>query len=315
MKMSLCVISLFVALMVWPITRASAQEDAAQPTDAAALGIADLLPKVVATVNGKQITRDQLAAMAIGVYGRQALETLISQELVRQEAARENIALSAEEIEAHIALRVEMQLQNIAQRAGFQNVEDLAKLMEQSGRSIEDLRKEAEETFRPFAKPELLMRKLIEKTISISDEQVRYAFDIQFGPKAELLQIVLSSREEAESVLKKLEMGANFAELARTASIDPASRNNGGLVPPQPKNSPLGEPAFALEPGKISGIISLGKTFHIVKLVSLIPANDKVKFEDVKERLHQQMTEEAIANGQQQWLAQEFKEARIERHL
>ena len=315
MKMSLCVVLLLAALMVWPMTPASAQEEAVQPTNADALGLADLLPEVVAEVNGKQITRDQLASLAIGVYGRQALETLISQELVRQEAARENITVSEEEIEAHIARRVAAQLLNLAQRNGFRNVEDLARLMEQSGRSVETLRKEAEEAFRPFAKPELLMRKLLEKSIAIPDEDVRIAFDRQFGPKAELLQIVLRSSQEAEGVLKKLDMGADFAELARSVSIDPASRNNGGAVPPQPQNTPLGKPAFALEPGKTSGIIPIGEAFHIIKLVSLIPANDEVNFEEVKEPLRQQMMEEALANGQQQWLAQKFREAKIERNL
>jgi len=329
MKTVLFIAGILAMLLVWPMTCACAQEAGAQPTeeptvqptdttadtDADALAVIDMLPKVVAEVNGKPIPRDKLVALAVGVYGRQALESLISQELIRQEAARQKVEVSQEEIKAYVDLRVQEQLQALANRAGFRNVEDLARLMEGKGPSLEVLRKEAQEAFQPFAKSELLMRKLIEKSISISDQQIRNAFDMQFGAKAEFLQIVVNSREEAEGVLKKLEMGADFGQLAQSVSVDPASRNRGGAVPPQPENSPLGKPAFALRPGEVSEIIPLGDRFHIVKLVSLIPANDKVKFDDVKDALRRQLMEQALAQGQQEWLAKQFKEAEIQRNL
>lgn len=82
--------------------------------------------------------------------------------------------------------------------------------------------------------------------------------------------IVVEDGAAAEALLDQLENGADFVELARTHSIDVATRDNGGdlgwfprgLVAPELENT-----AFALQPGQLSEVIQLGEGYHIIQVL------------------------------------------------
>ena len=273
--------------------------------------------ETVAEVNGTPITRDALADTAISLVGAQALEMLISKELILQEAAAQKVTVTKEEIDAYTRNYIEEKIAILAQQRGFPSIEKFAEWMEQSGTSMADLRSEIKATVLPFAEPQLLARKLIRKTIKISGEEVRTEFDYRYGPKAEVQQIVLRTRKEAEDVLEKLRKGADFAELVRQYSIDPVSRRRDGMLPPLPKASLLGGEAFKLKPGQFSDIIKLdaSNTLHIIKLVGLLPAESAKKFDEHEEKIREELITAAIVGKQMAWLKQLADKADIKRHL
>ena len=88
--------------------------------------LADIAPEVVATVNGKPISRDQLAALCIHFDGKAALETLIQHELIRQEAAKQGVTVSQEEVEAYIRKTAQEQLDARARTDGAKDFADWA---------------------------------------------------------------------------------------------------------------------------------------------------------------------------------------------
>ena len=76
------------------------------------------------------------------------------------------------------------------------------------------------------------------------------------------------ARAKADAVLKKVQNGADFAQLARTESQDRGSAENGGdlgffgkgqMVPP------FEAAAFNLKPGEVSPIVETQSGFHIIK--------------------------------------------------
>ena len=228
---------------------------------------ADVAPEIVATVNGKPLTRDQLSAVALSLYGRAALDALISEEVVRQEAAKQGITLSREEVEAYVKKSAREQLDEIARRGGAKDLADWGAKKGRSAEEIETMRKDRETALRPFAGPELLARKLMLKTIEVTDADLREEFERRYGPHAKVLQIVLRSKADAEETIKKLNLGADFAQLARDQSEDPVSRRAGGAIPPLSRGSALGDAAFRLKPGQISDVIETPDGFHVLKLV------------------------------------------------
>ncbi len=81
--------------------------------------------------------------------------------------------------------------------------------------------------------------------------------------------ILVTTREEAETILEDLEGGADFATIAGEKSIDTTSAVNGGdlgyfareqMVPT------FAEAAFTTEIGQMSGIVQSDYGFHIIKV-------------------------------------------------
>lgn len=78
--------------------------------------------------------------------------------------------------------------------------------------------------------------------------------------------IVVVSRKEAEEIIRKLDAGADFAELAAEYSIAP-NAGRGGLVANIRKGalqSALDSAIFQLEPGRYSGVIETDAGYHII---------------------------------------------------
>jgi len=60
------------------------------------------LDQVAATVNGEPITRDELFEAMYAQSGQEVLDQLITRQLIAQEAAREGLAVSDEELDEEI---------------------------------------------------------------------------------------------------------------------------------------------------------------------------------------------------------------------
>lgn len=276
--------------------------------------LSDVANEVVAIVNGRAMSRDELAALSISAGGRQLLETLIAQEVVRQEAERLGVTITPEEISEYTRAQVQALLDNQARRAGAKDLQDLLAKSGEPPESIEKLRLGAEAALRPFVEPDLLTRKLMGREITVSDDQVKVEFERRYNAKVRVLQIVVPSEEQAQVVLEKLKMGADFGQLAEEISIDPVSRRTKGEIPSLSVASTLGAAAAKLNPGEIGGPIQTPDGFHIVKLVESVPAQD-VTFEDAKETLRAELLERRMSDERERWLGDLIARADIKRTL
>jgi peptidyl-prolyl cis-trans isomerase D len=108
------------------------------------------------------------------------------------------------------------------------------------------------------------------------------------------------ARAKAESILKKLQAGENFAELAKTMSDDPGSAEKGGDLGFFGKgimDPAFEEAVFSLKKGEMSSIVETPFGFHIIKLIDIKPAHaepfEKVK-EDVRHRLQKEKADLAF---------------------
>jgi foldase protein PrsA len=275
---------------------------------------AGIVPEVVATVNGKPLSRDQLATLCIHVDGRTVLETLIQHELIRQEAAKQGVTVSKEEVEAYIKKTAQEQLDAKARMSGGK---DFAEWAAKKGLKPEETAREVhawEDWLRPFAEPELVARQILLKSVKVTDADVRAEFDRRYGPKAKVLQIVVRSEAEAQDVVQKLRLGADFAEMARDVSVDNVSRRKGGEIDPLGPGSPLGDAAFKLKPGQFSDPIKTPDGFHVVKLVEMVPAVDK-HFEAVQAEIQENLTLTRLIELREKWINGLFDKAAIKRNL
>lgn len=210
----------------------------------------------------------------------QVLEQLIDQTLIMQAAEEQGLTVTDAELEASI--------EGIKKDLGS----DEAFAQSLAANNL------TKEEFRKLQRQQLLSRKLMDRIteeIPNEDEQVHAR------------HILLESRTDAEEVLRELEEGAGFAEVAAERSIDETTAENGGDLGWFPQGVVLPEieeVAFDLEPGELSGVVETAFGYHILEVlereVRPIPG-------EIQEGLRQQR----ITN----WLEAQRAEATIERHL
>lgn len=148
-------------------------------------------------------------------------------------------------------------------------------MLEENGIEIEFVKKSIEK--------DLMIQNYLEdfftRTIPISEEEVQKVYEED--KTASVRHILLSTKEkgeaEKEEIRKKMEeilsrakSGEDFAELAKTYSEDPGSKENGGLY----ENFGRGQmvpsfedAAFSVPIGEISDIVETSFGYHIIKVV------------------------------------------------
>src|SRR2546425_7797169 len=94
-------------------------------------------------------------------------------------------------------------------------------------------------------------------------------------------------KKKAEDVLKQVEKGGKFEDLAKKYSEDPGSKDKGGDLTwiTQGQTVPEFEKtAFSLTPGQVSDLVKTKYGFHIIKVLEKETAHTKA-FEEVKDSL------------------------------
>jgi len=100
---------------------------------------------------------------------------------------------------------------------------------------------------------------------SLTDDRTETA-----GYTITVSHILLSTKEDATAVLKKLLAGAKFEDMAKKHSIDEGTKNTGGLLGEFRRGDLMPEfeaAAFKLKKGQMSGIVHTKLGYHIIKRV------------------------------------------------
>lgn len=220
------------------------------------LGCGRQKSRVLVRVNQRPITQEQLwealEKQDDGEAGRRALDALIVRQLVRQEAEKRGIEVSAEEIGVRLGWMKDYVL------AGTGKAFD--EWLQETGQTEEDV------------KSRLSMQILTAKLVIDDEDRERY-FEERKEQLKELphnneaviyRQIVVGSKAEAEAIRNELseepeegEEGAvDFASIAEERSLDPMTRSRGGMVGWMVKGKSM-EPElektlFSLKEGEVS---------------------------------------------------------------
>jgi len=110
-------------------------------------------------------------------------------------------------------------------------------------------------------------------------------------------------RTKAESVLRQLRNGGDFAALARQYSDGPSAETGGLLGTFQPGELLPGfeEAAAQLQPGQISDVVRTRIGFHIIRLEARQAAGMK-PFAEVQEELKLEILRDKTERKYQEWL-------------
>jgi parvulin-like peptidyl-prolyl isomerase len=221
------------------------------------------MPGVAAVVNGKQLTLAQLAEECITRHGSDVLDGEINRKILTQELNRKRVVVNDQDIDAEVTRAADAY--GFTKPDGSPDVERwLKSVTDQPGATVDLYVRDA-------VWPSVALKKLVGAKVEVTDEDLRKGFESNYGERVEAQAIVFSDLRQAQKVW---DMARNnntepfFSELAQQYSVEPASRANGGKVPPIRRfgGSPLiEEEAFKLKAGELSGIVSVDGQFIILR--------------------------------------------------
>jgi peptidyl-prolyl cis-trans isomerase D len=121
-----------------------------------------------------------------------------------------------------------------------------------------------------------------------------------------------AAKAKAQDVLKQIQAGGNFADLAKKYSEDPGSKDTGGelpLIPTASLDPAYAKAAMALNPGQTSGLVKSAFGYHIIQTEQKQAAGTKPVAE-VKDSIVQMLDQQKQGAAEQQFAQQLAAEAK-----
>ncbi len=218
---------------------------------------------MAAIVNGQKVTIAQVAAECVKRHGKVVLEGEINRKLLIQSLAKANLAVTQADIDAEVA--------RAATTYGYVNTDGSANVPAWLEAVVSEGARNADLYIRDTVWPSVALSKLIQGQVTVTEADLKEGFESNFGPRVEVLAIVLSDQRTAQKVWDLARSNPTdefFGNLAEQYSVEPVSQSNFGKVPPirqfggQPA---IEKEAFALKPGELSGIVATGDKYVILR--------------------------------------------------
>jgi foldase protein PrsA len=269
---------------------------------------------IVAIVNGQKVTRQELYELLVDTYGDDALDVLIRRTLIYQAAAKEGISATNSELNQKLKILINGEIDGLMRTYRIKDRADLEKELTKIDSSLAQLEEKLSKKMRKQAEVEVLAEKVMTKTVTVTEEELKKVYDQEYGEKIEASQIVYNTRSDAEDTLKKLKSGADFATMAKNDSIDRVSAAKGGKMQPfSPKDS-LGTQVANLKVGEISDIIKTDYCYHIIQITGKKPASNK-DFKAVRSELEKTARNQRYKERLGPWLISLIENASITKNL
>ncbi len=212
---------------------------------------------------------------------KMVLDWMIQQKLLAQDGERRDISVSEAEVDQVI--------QDLIADIGEETFEE--RIAEQGL---------TRETVRAMFKEQLLASKVMQQVI---DQVPTRATHVNAR------HILVPTEEEAQRLLRQIQAGADFAELAQTHSQDAFTREQGGDLGYFPRgiltSQAVEDAAFALQPGQVSDVVESELGYHIVQVV------DRVDDKEISPENLQELRRKA----EQTYLNRLHEEADIQRFV
>ncbi|QBK27104.1 foldase [Ureibacillus thermophilus] len=259
----------------------------------------------VATVNGEKITKAELNEALTEQYGQEVLNNLIANKIVELEAKKQKVSVTKDEIEAEYKDYVDQ----------YGGEESFKQLLSSYNMDVEDVKKDI--------KNYLLTKKVMEDYVDIKDDELKSYFEenkdsYNQAEQVEASHILVDDEKTAKEVIKKLNDGEDFAKLAKEYSTDTGTKDKGGYLGYFGRGEMVEafeNAAFSMKVGSISREpVKTDFGYHIIKVTDKKEVKE-AKFEDVKDKVYQDLLEQKVNEQYTKWLSEKMDEYKIENKL
>jgi len=276
------------------------------------------IDKMVATVNGKTIGETELntriaatmrqigpqlarypaqyAAQVQKQLRQQTLENLIAERLLDEQIIASQIKITEADVTAEIT-------KTGAQQKPPMTLDEFQKRVEAQGGNFAQVRKEFEKGM-GYRK---LMDSQWDDRVKVSDEEAKKSYDSNIkdfekpeqvrashilvktepkDPNTDPNQVKAAAKTKAETLLKKVKDGGDFAAIAKESSECPSAAKGGdlGFFARGMMVKPFEDVAFAMKVGQVSDLVETRFGYHIIKVTDHNDAS-VTPFEQVKTQI------------------------------
>jgi hypothetical protein len=269
-------------------------------------------PGVVAFINKQPVASSQLQVDCMRRFGREVLKGEINRKVLETALQAAKLQVNQADIDEEIARAADSM--GFINRDGSPNVQGWLQHVVTENEATVEL------YIRDAVWPSVALKKLVADSIQLTEEDLQKGFQSNFGPRAEVLAIVMSNQRTAHEVwelARSKKTDEEFGQLAAQYSIEPVSRANFGKVPPIRRfsgNPVLEEQAFGLKPGELSGIVALGEQFVVMRMQGFTEPVVQ-DYASVKDELAKELREKKLRTAMQDKLDVLMKDAQIDNFL
>jgi peptidyl-prolyl cis-trans isomerase C len=244
------------------------------------------------------------------------LQQMIDGELIYQIAQNTRVANEEQQLDAAMA----------QVKARFGNDAEFKRGMQQQGLTESELR--------DLLRRNLIVENFVETQVvpgqQVTDAEIKEFYDKNpetfTGPEQVRASHILikvdasasaadkqKARAEAESLLRQIRSGADFAKLAQENSDCPSGNQGGdlGYFGRGQMVKPFEEKAFSMQPGDVSGVVETQFGYHIIKLNEKRAAG-KVPLDEVKGKLAASLQQRKVSQAVNSLVSEARKKAKIE---
>lgn len=295
------------------------------------------LPAVVATVNGKNVSRDDLIQSALGAQQRLAqtghgappataefynriLDRLIGGMLLYQESQTAGTAATDQDAQQELAA--------LEQRVN--NPDTFNQLLQRQHMTREDL----QETLKEDLSIQNYVQQKIAPTIEVTDAEAKAFYEqnsgrMQHPERVQVSHILIrvpqdatdeqkaAAKKKADDLLQQIKNGADFAQLAEANSDDPGSKARGGALGWIQRGQtvkPFEDAAFALKPQQVSDVVESPFGYHIIKQTDHQDAGT-VSFDEAEAQIKDYLKQQKVDAAVQAKVQELIGKAKIQRFI
>ncbi|MNJ55691.1 Foldase protein PrsA 1 precursor [compost metagenome] len=127
----------------------------------------------------------------------------------------------------------------------------------------------------------------------------------------------MQTEDEAKEVIKELEGGKDFAELAKSKSLDIATKDNGGdtdFYAQGQKDEAIEAVAFKLAKDEVSSPVKTDNGYVVIKLTDRKEAHTAT-LEEKKEEIKKNLVAQKVSEQQNTWLTEQREKMKVENIL
>lgn len=244
----------------------------------------------------KQVTSSQrsdaVKKQMVETIEKDMLQTMIDRTLTQQEAARQQISVSDDDVQSAI--------ENFKQQNGLDQ-EGLEAALEADGISLEEYR----ERIREDMIQSLLINRVIRSRIIVTQADIEAYYlahpeKFKGEKKYHLRNILVATEEDAQQVVFRLDQGLSFSEAARRFSMGSNAGDGGdlGIFDMDTFNDTIKAAVKPLKKGAYSHVISTQQGFQIIYVEDILEVGGKTleeASEEIQEILYREQGEEKFA--------------------